>query len=186
MFNPVTGAYEGDGHSIPRSTRDRHVNDDKRREQAISMTSLNSRSALASNNDQGSGWIQRIVHEINLLSNFPVTTPRQPLVFKYKPALNGIFQWPGDQEIVIGNHGLHALANVSANEAYLSMEQRFCELFAFVRHSSENLEATNSLLDRLHLELCRLNREKEVEWTRQRVDPNVSYINTGDYRFFFS
>ena len=182
LFNPVTGAYEGDGHSVPRNTRDQHVKDDKRHDQAITIATTPlqfGESALLASQGIQSGWIQRIVDEISLLSSFPVTAHNKPLVFKHQPASNGVFQWPGDLEITIGNHGTYALAaGESANQAYLAVEQRLCELFSFVRHSHDTSESTNSLLDRLHRELCRLNREKEIEWSQQRIDPNILYVRT--------
>jgi hypothetical protein len=136
-------------------------------------------SALLASQGIQSGWIQRIVDEISLLSSFLVTARNKPLVFKHQPASNGVFKWPGDLEITIGNHGTYALAaGESANQAYLAVEQRLCELFSFVRHSHDTSESTNSLLDRLHHELCRLNREKEIEWSQQRIDPNILYVRT--------
>ena len=184
LFNPVTGTYEGDGHSIPRGTRDQHVKDDKRHDhdQAVAIVTTPSQLAESALASQGvrNRWIQRIADEIPLLSSFPVTARNKPLVFKRQPASNGVFQWPGDLDMTIGNHGTYALAtNESANQAYLAVEQRLCELFSFVRYSHDNSEPTNSLLDRLHRELCRLNHEKEVEWSQQRIDPNISYVSTG-------
>lgn len=125
-------------------------------------------------------WLSIYRAQVEILRTFPVTSRRVPLVFRCNPALSGTFVTPTDHEMLIPNDGIHALTNDPANQAYLEIETRYCELCTFVQRMDATDEQTH-LLDLLYSELRRLVREKQVQWTVQCSVVGKSYVNTGEH-----
>ncbi|KJA14089.1 hypothetical protein HYPSUDRAFT_72760 [Hypholoma sublateritium FD-334 SS-4] len=163
--NPITGLHEGEGHYISRSNRDSHARDDQLQRALIT---------------ENPSFANIPSCKVQVLRTLPVTSRRIPLVFRNNPALSGPFGAPTDHEIVIPNRGMHALTNDSANQAFLEIEARYCELCAFAQRMDPADEMTH-LLDILHLELRRLTREKQVQWSEQRSVVGKAYVNTEMY-----
>ncbi len=120
--NLITGLYEGQGHSISRSTRDAHARDDQL-QHALIMENPGSASTRGRRNN----WVDVYHAELKVLRTLPVTSRRTPLVFRNSPALSGPFIVPTDHEMTTANHGVHALTNDPANQAFLRIEARYCE-----------------------------------------------------------
>ena len=121
--------------------------------------------------------------ELQWYSDLPVTNPRVPLVFVNDPSACGQFRWPSQAELVQYNVGLHALkAGRHANSAFLATESRYCEMLT-VLQSKERSDRIVALAKLIHIELARLNREKELQWTQQRGEYVVGMVlvNTGGY-----
>ena len=122
-----------------------------------------------SDHEAQANWVKLIETEVQWLSEAPVTSYGVPLVFVNDPLVHGDYTWPSTTEILQPNWGLHALrVGHRANNALLTTENRLCELIALtgtMKHSEELVD----LAEKLHIELSRLNREKELQWAQQRV-----------------
>ena len=171
IYNRATGLYEGGGHFVSRSTRDSHARDDQLRQ------STGSPGTAASPSQK---WLNVYRAEVEILRTFPITSRRAPLVFRRNPALSGNFVTPADHEMLTPNDGIHALTNDPANQAYLEIETRYCELCTFIQQMDATDEQTH-LLDLLYSELRRLIREKQVQWSEQRSVVGKYYVNTGEH-----
>ncbi len=136
IHNRTTGLYEGEGHFVSRSTRDSHVKDDQLRRSMANPGAV----AIPSQN-----WLSIYRAQVEILRTFPVTSRRVPLVFRCNPALSGTFVTPTDHEMLIPNDGIHALTNDPANQAYLEIETRYCELCTFVQRMDATDEQTHLL-----------------------------------------
>lgn len=125
-FNLSTGLYDGEGHDIPRTTRARHMKDDKMRDIRSRTKSFSARlrssptpptairpSTTAPHHPLPvhdlPNWIIVIRNEVQLHSEQPVTSPTVPLEFSTSPSTGGPFTWPSPAEIIIPNAGLYSL-----------------------------------------------------------------------------
>jgi len=126
-------------------------------------------------------------NELQWYRDLPVTNIQVPLVFVNDPAACGQFCWPSQAKLVQPNVGLHALkVGHHANSAFLATESRYCELLT-VLPTKEQSDKIVALIRLIHIELSRLNHEKELQWIQQRGEyvAGMVLVNTGQYEDSF-
>jgi len=206
-LNPSTRWYEGEGESVPRSTRDRHTRDDRVLairelpqpanamllghpvESATSAQSIPivwhsfaQTSIIPSIADYkaSQNWINLLEQEVDNHCHHPVTSPTIPLVFINNPLLQGEYILPAPHKLAQPNSGLYALVEgKQANKAFLATEYRFCEILSLLFKTFS--QESQDLQERLYQELGHMSHEKEIHWVQQRVDLDQGRIivNTG-------
>ena len=195
VWNPDSGSHEG-GQQVTRSTRSRHLLDDRVHAAQEKATSPDGRrfrinTTISPSPDPDpdpdpdlNAWALLIEQEIDWLSGLPLSSRESPLVFLKSPMDHAEYVWPPTTSIIHPNHGLYALKPTDkANIVILEVESRICELISYlstVKHSNSSI----ALEDRLYQEICRVNREKEIHWAQQRGRANHGKIvvNTGTHR----
>ena len=181
MLNRDTRVFER-GKMIPRSTRDRHLRDERHRAREITIAEPRM-IATERGEDEGQRLdchLTNIEQEIVLWLQLPVTSSRIPLVFQNDPCTHGEFDW-SPEEITCLNYGLYALkAKECSNAAFLTLEYRFCKLAVHLSMLASS-EYRDMLWAHLQQELVRLYREKEIHWVQERtpLTPGRVVVNTG-------
>jgi hypothetical protein len=129
----------------------------------------------------GGAWIMLWEKELLWYRELPLTSPTVPLIFVNSPIIHGEYKQPLTPNTLSPNSGLHALdVRRCANAAFLSTENRLCELVQTLKHLPQS-EETVHLCDQVYKELNRLDAEKELQWAQQRahLTPGKVIVNTG-------
>uniref|UniRef100_A0A8H7XM43 Uncharacterized protein n=1 Tax=Psilocybe cubensis TaxID=181762 RepID=A0A8H7XM43_PSICU len=170
VLNPATGLYEGEGNRISRSQRDRHTRSDRSHPESTSSANLLPMLNDSSQHLDVSSLIMRSSLELENLLSSPVIRIDQLLRFKHDPRTNGAFVFPSDNDLMLVNQGLYALADEHVNRAYLHAERELVRLISSAMVlDSDNLDVAEHL-HRLWVELRNLTLLKEAEWTSQRSE----------------
>ena len=170
-----------------RSTRDNHVRDDERSQLVSEREGLPAMSTSSSTGEPARNRYTRINDEVDLLMSFPTTSFLRPLVFRHPPEENGEFIWPNPLDPP--NQGVFALTNNAANRKFLSTENRLFDLLTDIDKTHDNSKDSGALLNHIQMELRRLTREKQVQWTQQRGNSGIGppyIINTGISPLYFA
>jgi hypothetical protein len=189
VFNSSTHSYGGRGTVQSRNTRYNHTRDDRRNERATGSGSIPTLAQAGPTPDsitviQGDGgaWIRLWEKELLWHRELPLTSPTVPLIFVNSPIIHGEYKPSSLTPNTLNpNSGLHALdVRRCANAAFLSTENRLCELVQTLKYMPQSDEAVH-LCDQLYKELNRLDAEKELQWLQQRahLTPGKVIVNTG-------
>lgn len=188
VFNSSTHSYGGRGTVQSRNTRYNHTRDDRRNERATGSGSIPTLAQASPTPDpitiiQGDGgaWMRLWEKELLWYRELPLTSPTVPLIFVNSPIIHGEYKQSLAPNTLSPNSGLHALdVSRRANAAFLSTENRLCELVRTLKHMPQSDEMVH-LCDQLYKELNRLDAEKELQWLQQRahLTPGKVIVNTG-------
>jgi len=184
IYNPVTGSHEGSGLWIPRSTRNDHIRDQRRSKALVPRMPINSTQL-----DTCSAKLDAMCAEVKWLSTLPITSSIKPLEFLHNPMTSGPHTLPSLSDMLKANYGMFSLkADRPVNQPLLTVEFRYAQIFNTLRtatYTPRNEEKGNTLHAMVYDELIRLNSQKGLQWSQQRVAHNSQgpvIVNTG--RFF--
>ena len=181
VYNPATGSYEGNGLWIPRSTQNDHVRDQRRSKVLVPRMPIDSTQL-----DTSSAKLDAMHAEVKWLSTLPISSSTKSLEFLHDPMTSGPHALPSLSDMLKANYGKFSLkAYRPVNQPLLTVELRYTQIFNTLRtmiHASRNEEKGNTLQAMVYDELIRLNSQKGLQWSQQRVAHNpqgVLIINTG-------
>ena len=191
VFNSSTHSYGGHGTVQSRNTRYNHTWDDRRNEQATGSGSIPTLTqagptptpdSITVIQGDGGAWIRLWEKELLWHRELPLTSPTVPLIFINSPIIHGEYKPSSLMPNTLNpNSGLHTLdVRRRANAAFLSTENRLCELMQTLKYMPQSDEAVH-LCDQLYKELNWLDAEKELQWLQQRahLTPGKVIVNTG-------
>ena len=208
-YNPSTGLYEGEGHTLPRTTRYNHLKDDRtlvlgrhrepsRPELSNTSTSRGAYSSLdpiphllpEDISAKELSELQLITTELTLYGELPLTSPSTLLVFVNKPM--GNYHWPAIPiDTTQCNSGPFALVESHrANAVFLSTERRLCEIYTNLMNNLEDGATADfgdrvwDVFDLLHEQASRMCKEKEYHWDQQRSRLEIIANNPTDAILF--
>jgi len=181
IYNPATGSYEGNGLWVPRTTCDNHVRDQRRTKTLVPRMPINSTPL-----DICSAKLDAMRAEVKWLSTLPITSSTRTLEFIHNPMTSGPHALPSLSDMLKTNCGTFSLkSNRPVNQPLLMVELRYTQIFNFLQtatYTSRNEEKSSMLQAMVYDELIRLNSQKGLQWSQQRVAHNPQgaiIINTG-------
>jgi len=183
-----SGKYVGEGQWTTRSTRDRHVCNDRvlqaahRAKQKLAKLPLRPpKSTLFLSK------LKIIRDEMNWLAETPVITALT-LVFKNDPKQHGPYVWPTKQELFVANTGSFALddgiASARQNHLFLWVEARYYMIYRTLERLGSGLDV-QELVDMALDGLYQLSQIKRNQWTQQTcangtlTQHGAVFFNTG-------
>ncbi|KAF9035482.1 hypothetical protein BJ165DRAFT_1533486 [Panaeolus papilionaceus] len=182
-WNPVSQRYEGHGEPIPRSTRDRHSAEDRRRFQSGQATAPTLNTSSPAHQD----WITSVQSQIMVVSSLPLTFPGKPFEFLHNPSE----AWPycratSPHELLVRNRSPCSLKeNYKYNAPCLDAERQLLDLYSIVTLFRSDAEEEGRLAMEMILDgLMRIDWEKEVQWSEQRQTLVRGYHSYNTDMFF--
>ncbi|RXW11340.1 hypothetical protein EST38_g14515, partial [Candolleomyces aberdarensis] len=128
-------------------------------------------------------WLGLIDAELDAQLELPTTSLDRRLCFTNNPSATGAYEL-GSTQVLGPNLGPYALSlDRPANRAFLHAESRVFELYRSLQTFQPSEEVLNVLEKALDV-LGRLDREKEMHWSQQRIQSPSDKVVYNTERFF--
>ena len=195
-FNPETQSYEGEGGLVPKSTAANHRQDDLQFRTLDTFTesvatqvlnyspSTEFRSQAPGSHDQPSPDCLYFVLEAEIAYRCGWAPINHLLVFAMDPSSTLQYRYPSIPQLHAPNRGPYALDPKNpTNSTYLENESRLCEIFVTLERRPAS-DVKDRLVAMVHEGLLAMERHKEMEWNRRRVESiarnhGYSVVDTG-------